>query len=118
MGKQSGFLQRQKDDKNALIHSAEVLSRQYMMDTLLITMHKRFGWGFDRLMLLLDEWEKTREEYREALNPIKSNEADVKQAHMDRAISAIIKGRMPLIPFEERYLELKPVTYDKGRKKK
>lgn len=119
MGKQSGFLRRQKEDSNALMHSTEVLVKQYMVDTLLITMNKKkFGWGFDRLMRLLDEWEETREEYRAALNPLKDNEADVAQAHMDQAISTIINGRMPLIPFEERYADLKPVTYDKRSKNK
>ena len=86
MAKQSGFLRQQREEKNALMHSTEVLVKQFMVDTLLITMNKskEIGWGFDRLMHLLDEWEKTREEYREALDPLKSNEADVKQAHMDQ----------------------------------
>lgn len=118
MAKQSGFLRRQKDETNAIMHSAEVLAKQYMMDTLLIAMNKQFGWGFDRLMRLLDEWEKTREEYRVALDPLKSEEADVKQSHMDEALSRIINGRMPLIPFEERYADLRPVTYDKRSKKR
>lgn len=118
MAKPSGFLQRQQDSKNALMHSTEVLTKQYMVDTLLITMNKKRGYGFDRLMELLDDWEQTREEYKPALDPLKNNEADVAQAHMDQALSAIIKGRMPLIPFKERYADLKPVTYDKRSKNK
>lgn len=118
MAKQSGYLQRQREGKDALMHSTEVLIKQYMVDTLLITMNKQFGWGFDRLMRLMDEWEKNRDEYRKALDPIKNKEADVAQSHMDQAISTIINGRMPLIPFEERYPDLKPVIYDKRSKSK
>lgn len=109
MGK-SGLLQRQADRENAVMHAAEMLSKQYMVDTLQITLNKKEGWGYDRIVRLCEEWEETRQEYRKALNP-KDPEADVEQEHMDMAISRIINGRMELIPFYERYPDLKKVRY-------
>lgn len=108
MGK-SGLLQRQADRENAVMHAAEMLSKQYMVDTAQIALH-RLGWGFDRIMRFTEEWQAVREEYRKALNP-KDPEADVEQEHMDRALDQIINGKMELIPFYERYPDLKKVRY-------
>lgn len=110
MAKQSGFMLRQQQIQNQIMHAAEVLAKQFMMDTVQITLHKCFGWGYDRQMQFLLAWEKTRAEYRAALNP-KDPEADVAQEHLDRAISEILAGRVDLIPFAERYPELKKITY-------
>lgn len=112
MAKQSGFLSRQKEIQNNVIHAAEVLAKQYMVDTLQITMHKDFGWGYDRQKQLLDAWETQREAYRAALDP-KDPEADVAQAHMDTALLHLIAGKQPFYPFPARYPELKKVTYGK-----
>lgn len=117
MSKQSGYLQRQEAQRGALLRSAEAMTRQFMMDTLQITMNKEFGWGFDRLMQLCLAWEKICKEYNPALRA-SDTESDVAQAHMDRALSRIVAGRMELIPFEERYPDLKTVVYDKRRKSK
>lgn len=112
--KQSGYLERQQAQKNALMHQTELLVKQYMLDTLLISLNRHRGFGYDRLMEILDEWEKTRDEYRPALDP-KDPECDVAQEHMDRALDRIINGKMELIPFAERYQDLRPVKY--GKKK-
>lgn len=110
MGKQSGFLQRQKQIQNNIMNAAENLSKQFMLDTLQITLHKEFGWGYDRQKQLLESWEKQREEYSPALNP-KNKEADVAQEHMDAALVDMMAGKQELIPFSERYPELKKIKY-------
>ena len=69
MPKQSGFLKRQEQIQNNVMHAAEVLTKQFMIDTLQITLHKDFGWGYDRQNQLLEAWEKRRAEYRKALDP-------------------------------------------------
>ena len=114
MGKQSGFLQRQQEAKNALMHSTELLVKQFMLDTLQIAMNRYRGYGFDRIMQLMDEWEKVRDEYKAAMDP-KDPEADVAQEHMDRELVRIINGNMELIPFSERYPELRRIVYDKRK---
>lgn len=110
MSKQSGFLQRQQQIQNNVMHAAEMLTRQFMLDTLQITLHKDFGWGYERQKQVLDSWEKRRKEYRDALDP-KNKEADVAQDHMDKALLNMIAGKQPLIPFEKRYPELKKIKY-------
>lgn len=108
--KQSGYLAKQQEIQNRIMHAAEAMAKQYMVDTLQITLNKKEGWGYDRIVRLCEEWEETRQEYRKALNP-SDPEADVEQEHMDMAISRIINGRMELIPFYERYPGLKKVRY-------
>lgn len=118
MGKQSGFLMKQQQIQNNVMRAAELLAKQYMMDTVQITLHKCSGWGYDRQMQFLKDWEKTRAEYRAALDP-KDPEADVAQEHLDRAISEILAGRCELIPFGERYPDLKKLSYEpKGGRRK
>lgn len=113
--KQSGYLARQSAYNDELMHAAEVIMEQFMTDTLQITLHQECGWGFDRIMALTEQWKKIRREYKAALN-CRDPECDVMQEHMDRVLVEIINGRMQLIPFQERYPNVKLVSY-KGRKK-
>ena len=118
MPKQSGFLQRQQQIQNNVMRAAETLAKQYMLDTLQIAANRAFGFGYDRQLVLLEVWEQVRKEYKAALDP-KNPEADVAQEHMDRAISEIIAGRCDMIPFAERYPELRKLSYEpKGGKGK
>lgn len=50
--------------------------------------------------------------YHDALN-IKHVEADVLRVHLDRELADILKGHQDLIPFEERYPEIKEIAYGK-----
>lgn len=115
MAKQSGYLKRILAEKSATMNSTETIIKQFMIDTLQITMNQREGYGYDRIMRLMEEWEQKRKEYSPALNPRKDSEADVAQEHMDRAIKQIIKDRVEIIPFKDRYPNLREVTYDKRK---
>lgn len=86
------------------------LALQYAIDTLQITLHQQCGWGYDRIMRLCDTWRDVRQEYMAAVNP-SNPEADVMQEHMDRVMAQIISGRQLLLPFAERYPEIRQVTY-------
>ena len=61
-------------------------------------------------MALMDQWKANRDKYQDAINP-DLVEADVAQAHVDRIMERIIRGKMELIPFEERYPTLKKIKY-------
>lgn len=113
MGK-NDYLSRQKAAQDAIMRAAERLTEQYMEDTLEITMH-RMGWGYERMCRLLTEWEKIRREYSVALRP-SDPEADVAQEHIDAEIRDICKGKSDIMPFVERYPELKKISYE-GRKR-
>lgn len=105
----NAYLQREEDKRKAWVKMAERVTEQFMTDTLQITLHEEFGWGYDRIMDLTKKWEGRMLEYRPALNS-KDAEADVCQEHMDRIMVQALRGR-PLMPFEERYPELKKVKY-------
>ena len=111
--KQSGFMAKQLAMRQALIEATERVTQQLMMDTLQITLHE-FGWGYDRIMKLTKAWSDSYNHYHDALN-IKHVEADVLRVHLDRELADILKGNQDLIPFEERYPEIKEITYKNGR---
>lgn len=114
MAKQSAYLQRRNAELDAAFNAGAAMALQFATDTLQITIHQKDGWGFDRIMRLTEAWAEVRKEYRPALD-YKNPAADVCQEHMDRVMAQIIRGKQELIPFAERYLELKKVTYG-GRK--
>ena len=58
MPKQSGYLQRQAAREQAIIDAVDQTARQLMLDTLQITLHTEYGWGFDRIKALSEAWAK------------------------------------------------------------
>lgn len=110
MAKQSGYLQRRDAELNAAFNAGAAMAMQFAMDTLQMALHQTEGWGYDRIMRITHNWVAVQREYKPALN-CKDPEADVRQEHMDRVLAEIIRDRMTLIPFPERYHELRKVTY-------
>lgn len=110
MAKQSGMIAFAEQFAQAKVEAAQRLISQYMTDTLQMTLHQTEGWGYERIMRLTEAWQQTQKEYTPALN---SNDpaADVRQEHMDRVLAQIINGKAKLIPFPDRYLDLKKIKY-------
>ena len=111
--KQSGFMAKQLAMRQALIDATERVTQQLMMDTLQIVLHNELGFGYDRIMRITKAWGCEYNHYHDVFN-VKHAEADVLRVHLDRELADILKGRQELIPFEERYPEIKEITY--GRK--
>ena len=109
--KQSGFMAKQLAMRQAMIDATERVTQQLMMDTLQITLHE-FGWGYDRIMKLTKAWADAYNHYHDTLD-VKNVEADVLRVHLDRELADILKGHQDLIPFEERYPEIKEIAYKK-----
>ena len=109
--KQSGFMAKQLAMRQALIEASERVTQQLMMDTLQITLHE-FGWGYDRIMKLTKAWADAYNHYHDTLD-VKNVEADVLRVHLDRELADILKGHQDLIPFEDRYPEIKEIVYGK-----
>lgn len=110
MAKQSAYLQRREAELDATFNAGAAMALQFATDTLQITIHQKDGWGFDRVMRLTHDWIDTQREYKPALN-CKDPEADVRQEHMDRVLAQIINGKAELIPFPDRYPDLKKIRY-------
>ena len=109
--KQSGFMAKQLAMRQALNDATERVTQQLMMDTLQITLHE-FGWGYDRIMKLTKAWADAYNHYHDTLD-VKNVEADALRVHLDRELADILKGHQDLIPFEERYPEIKEIAYKK-----
>ena len=110
--KQSGFMAKQLAMRQALIEATERVTQQLMMDTLQIVLHNELGFGYDRIMRITKAWGSEYNRYHDALNT-KYAEADVLRVHLDRELADILKGNQDLIPFEERYPEIKEIAYKK-----
>lgn len=111
--KKSGFLAQQEAIRQSYMQAAERITQQLMLDTLQITLNEEFGFGYDRIKKLTDAWGKTYNTFHDALNG--GPEADYYQEKLDGLLRELLKDRQPLIPFRERYPEIKEITY--GRRK-
>ena len=110
MAKQSGYLQRREAELEAAFNAGAATALQFATDTLQMTIHQKDGWGYDRIMRLTKDWVDTQREYKPALN-CKDKAADVCQEHMDRVLAEIIRDRMTLIRFSDRYPHVKKIKY-------
>ena len=71
---------------------------------------RRRAGGYDRIMRITHNWVAVQHEYKPALD-CRNPEADVRQEHMDRVLAEIIRDRMTLIRFPERYPNAKKIKY-------
>ena len=110
--KQSSYMAKQLAMRQAIIDATERVTQQLMMDTLQIVLHNELGFGYDRIMRITKAWGSEYNHYHDVFN-VKHAEADVLRVHLDRELTDILKGRQDLIPFEERYPEIKEITYKK-----
>ena len=112
----SGYLARQEAKRNAEANAFEAVTRQLMVDTLQITLHKHFGFGFDRILKASLAWHEIYNHYYDVMD-LKNPECDVLRAHLDEELRDIIKDRQRFADFDERYPEIKRVTYE-GRRRR
>ena len=110
MAKQSEYLKRIEAEWNAVFNAGADMAIQFAMDTLQMALHQTEGWGYDRIMRITHNWVAVQREYKPALN-CKNPAADVCQEHMDRILAEIIRDRMTLIPFPDRYPNAKKIKY-------
>lgn len=106
----NAYLAKKELERQVWTEVATRLAEQYMTDTLQITLHQQFGWGYDRLMRLSEKWRETIIEYRPAMDA-RDNECSLMREHLDRVMVEIIKDKGELIPFNERYPELRKVIF-------
>ena len=52
---QSGFLARQKVERQELLNAGMRIEKQFMLDTLQMSLHQ-LGWGYKRINELTDMW--------------------------------------------------------------
>jgi len=113
--RQSGLMKKHSQEIDTYANTYKDIIQQFDIDTLCIAMNRFEGWGYNRLMRLLKEWELVRKELYPAID-IKDPECDVAQERMEKRFSDICKDHAKPIPFAKRYPCLKGVSYE-GRKK-
>lgn len=109
--KKNAYLEKKRAEKEAFMNRVQSVVVQYCVDTMIITLNDKEGWGYDRLMRLMRDWHDTMVEYADSINPSMSVEADVQQEKIDRLLVQIIRGKQKLIPFAERYPTLAKIKY-------
>lgn len=113
--KPSGYLAKRSQIEQGKLDAMQRTMKQYLLDTLLITMHEDFGWGYERCKQLEGKWSETFDAYFTALQG--GMESDVYQERLDRALRAIVGENQEFYSFPERYPEIKRLGYGpRGRK--
>ena len=113
--KNATFLQRIEMEKKAVFDVSGRVNRQKMMDFFQIALHRRHGFGEKRLWELLMDIKELFEYFAPAFD-VRHPECDVRREHLDRALGECCGKEHPLIPYDERYEDLKKVDY--GGKKR
>lgn len=113
--KQSGYLAKLGRAESERVATMRRITQQILLDTLMITMHEDFGWGYDRLKKLEGKWSETVESYLPALTG--GMESDVYQERLDRALRSCIGDKQDFIDFKERYPEIRQIGYEPKRRK-
>lgn len=103
------LLRRQQEKIQIYMDAVEAVMKQFMVDTLQATLHDD-GWGYERIKKLTDAWGAKYSTYYPCLNS-KDVEADYLRFCLDRELKHMIRGNQEFYPFEERYPELKQITY-------
>lgn len=109
------FLERIEQEKQAAFEAAQRISRQKMTDFLQIALHNRYGFGEQRIWEVLMDIVALFEEFQPAFD-VRHPECDWYRERLDRLLSQNCGKEHPLIPFAERYEDLKQVRY--GGKKR
>ena len=109
MAKKSNYLQEIERKRIDAINKAELATRQFMLDTAQVALHQ-LGWGFDRIKTFTEKWAEVHNYFYPCVD-VRNPEADYLRARLDTAIEEIFRGKQEIIPFEERYRDLKKVGY-------
>lgn len=107
----NAFLAKQAAVRQAYVEASENITRQMMVDSMIVVLNEEFGFGYDRIKRTMDALIQRYDAYHAALEG--GPEADYTQEKIDAALRRIVRDREPFHPFAERYPEIKAITYDK-----
>ena len=109
------LMERMAAEKQAAFDIGLRVGRQQSIDFMQLALQSQQGCGGRRTWELLTEMKDLYDEFWPAFD-VKHPECDVCREHLDRALAQNCGKEHPLIPFAERYEDLKQVSY--GGKKK
>ena len=111
MGKQSGFLQRERQHRKLLMEINQHVERQRCMDCFQIALRRK-GYSYNKIKELTDLWMQTVEEFAGAFHGGKNPEADYLRVKMDEALAEFIAPHQEFVPFPKRYPDLREIRPD------
>lgn len=116
MSKQSGFIAKQAAEIDNAMRTAERITRQFDIDTLQATLRRcKLKLGYKRIMEITELWKEVRLEYKDCI--LQTPETDVARHHLQAELLDIAKEPALVSEFEDRYPELRRVTYE-GRRRR
>ena len=107
--KQSGFLAAEKQRRKALLEATQHIERQRMADSVQVAM-RRLGYSYAKIKAVMLETQTVVDEFAGAYQGDVNPEADYLRVKMDEAIEEIVRGHQEMIPWKERYPELRSNT--------
>lgn len=107
--KTSGYLAAERARRKALLEATQHIERQRMADCVQIAM-RRLGYSYAKIKAVMVESQTVVDEFAGAYQGDTNPEADYLRVKMDEAIAEIVKGHQDMIPWEERYPELRSIT--------
>ena len=105
------YIRRRNRDRQGFASAGGRVAMQLACDSAVIALHDLFGFGEERCRRFVLEMEMNYNAFHAATEGKK--ESDVAQEHLDRKLAKVFGEN--LVPFEERYPDVKPITYE-GRK--
>ena len=108
------YLQKIHAEKENAFDIGLRIGRQQVIDFLQLALQKH-GFGEKRMLEVMMDIQALHEEFKPAFN-VKYDECDYYRDRLDRALAQSCGEAHPLIPFAERYEDLKQVNY--GRRKR
>ena len=109
------LVERMAAEKQAAFDIGLRIGRQQSIDLVQLALQSKHGFAEKRMWELLTEMTRMFDEFKPAFD-VKHPECDYYREMLDRALAQSCGKEHPLIPFHERYEDLKQVTY--GRKKR
>ena len=107
--KQSGYLAAERARRKALVEATQHIERQRMADSVQIAM-RRLGYSYAKIKAVMLEMQTVVDEFAGAYQGDVNPEADYLRVKLDEAIAEIVRGHQDMIPWEERYPELRSIT--------
>lgn len=110
MGKTNPFLTQLENKYQAKMDAACMMTEQFMIDMLQVTLHVHTGWGYDRIKQLTEQWMDMCKTFKPCLDS-DNPEADYYQEKMDRVIKEIVKDKQEFHPYKDRYKYQQEIKY-------
>lgn len=102
------YLQKEAFKTQRCISRGIHFGEQKALDLMEIGLHRK-GWGYKRIREFLDLLKELDRYYAPAF--VTGQEQEVYQMRLDNEIADILKGQAELIPFEERYPDVRTTGY-------